>query len=118
MSVTVEGRRCEWCGKLFAGRADARFCSTAHRVAAHRATKSGKSKPKPNAREMTNVEVMAHLEELKALSRKWKPDALDALTGREVKRQVRIAEQVALWLTEDFVQGHAARVTPLAKVPT
>jgi hypothetical protein len=42
--VTVEGRRCQWCGQPFAGRADARYCSARCRVAAHRASKSGKPK--------------------------------------------------------------------------
>lgn len=35
------GRTCEWCGaSVISRRADARYCSTAHRVAAHRATKA------------------------------------------------------------------------------
>jgi len=118
MSVTVQGRRCEWCGSLFAAsRADARYCSTRCRVAAHRSAKSGKPKPKPT-RSMTNTEVMAHLEELLALSRKWSPDALDALGGKDAKRQVMIAEQVARWIDKEFVPAHAAQVTKLAKVPT
>lgn len=64
MSVAVEGRRCEWCGKLFAGRADARFCSAAHRVAAHRAATSVKPRPKGSMDPKKRAGLEARLERL------------------------------------------------------
>lgn len=69
-------------------------------------------------RSKVDDDLEQHLDDIKKLLPRWESRFVDSCSGREARRRVRVAQEIAEWLTTEYVPAHAALVTPLAKVPT
>jgi hypothetical protein len=65
-----------------------------------------------------DAELEHHLSEIKRLIPRWESRFVDSHSAKDGRRRVQLAEDIAAWLTDEYVPAHAALVTPLARVPT